>query len=599
MSYRTVLKGRYLLFAPLLALLVLAMACGEDAEPTTTPAATTPPATTAPATAAPEATMAAEPTAVPTAAPQATPEPTEAMMMDAKLGGKLTVALNSFGNEDMNPNNAGKIYGLAIGAHAADFMMGIEEDNTLTNAWGWSESWAQVDGDTWDFFIRKDMVDHDGVEVTAEDCAWITEHWSTDLANQPGGAISPGWQRQIYKSSEAVDKYHCRVETKQDYAFMWNIIPPIGGADLYAWPKRGWVDLAGGDVDRFDEVGAPMTGFVDYIEREVGNYVRHERFEDYYADEEFHFKFREMEVIVASEDAPRLALVASGKADIANSSGPYVEEIRDQGMKVDGPANVDVVYLALYETRDPNHCTSKVEVRKAMNLAVDQEAVVNGIWAPGTATRAISPFSTFYDESHNPLLQPYPYDPDEARRLLEEAGCAGFDFEGFGYSWAAGPEMADMVDAVVTYLQGVGINARYTPLDWTANVDKVNAGLMSSEHTIASGGAHWQLAARNFGEKIRVHGLCRSHGGGVCNLDDQEYWEDVYLSYAAMTNEEERIKFAQEKAKELYDGYFGVPIALRSGIWAINADTICGEWHPIDGTPSHVMFNTLIPCETS
>ena len=605
MSYQTILKGRYALFAPLLVLLLAAMACGDEAtaEPTRAPA-TTAPATTAPtamapdSTTAPDAAMTPQPTPVPTAV--ATTAPTTAPdVMTPKLGNRLRVAVNSFGNEDMNPNNAGKIYGLAVGAHAADFMMGIEEDNTLTNAWGWSESWEQIAGDTWDFHIREGMVDHDGVEVTAEDCVWITHHWATDLANQPGGAISPGWQRQIFKDSEALDTHHCRVYTKQDYAFMWNIIPPIGGADLYAWPKRGWVDLAGGDVDKFDQVGAPMTGFVDYIEREVGNYVRHERFEDYYADEDLHFKFREMEIIVSAEDAPRLAQVSAGEVDIANSSGPYVEEIRNQGLRVDGPQNVDVVYLSLYETQDPNHCTSKLEVRKAMNLAVDQEAVVNGIWAPGTATRAISPFSTFYDESHNPLLQPYPYDPDEARRLLEAAGCAGFEFEGFGYSWAAGPEMADMVDAVVTYLQGVGINARYTPLDWTANVDKVNAGLMSSEYTIASGGAHWQLAARNFGEKIRVHGLCRSHGGGVCNLDDQDYWEDVYLSYAAMTDKVARIKFAQEKAQELYDGYYGVPIALRSGIWAINPNTICGEWHPVDGTPSHVMFNTLIPCETS
>ena len=48
-------------------------------------------------------------------------------------------------------------------------------------------------------------------------------------------------------------------------------------------------------------------------------------------------------------------------------------------------------------------------------------------------------------------------------------------------------------------------------------------------------------------------------------------------------------------SKELYDEYYGVPIALRDSIWAVNPDTICGEWHPIDGTPSHVMFNTLIP----
>jgi hypothetical protein len=50
--------------------------------------------------------------------------------------------------------------------------------------------------------------------------------------------------------------------------------------------------------------------------------------------------------------------------------------------------------------------------------------------------------------------------------------------------------------------------------------------------------------------------------------------------------------------RELYDLYLGVPIAYRNAIWALNPKTICGEWEPIDGTPSHLMINTLQPCES-
>ncbi|MCE2403835.1 MAG: hypothetical protein J4F43_01610 [Dehalococcoidia bacterium] len=64
-------------------------------------------------------------------------------------------------------------------------------------------------------------------------------------------------------------------------------------------------------------------------------------------------------------------------------------------------------------------------------------------------------------------------------------------------------------------------------------------------------------------------------------------------------NKEERVARAQELSKELYDLYVGVPIALRNAVWAIDPKTICSDWQPIDGTPSHTMFNTLEPCDSA
>lgn len=55
-------------------------------------------------------------------------------------------------------------------------------------------------------------------------------------------------------------------------------------------------------------------------------------------------------------------------------------------------------------------------------------------------------------------------------------------------------------------------------------------------------------------------------------------------------------ELAQQMNKELYDMYVGIPIVLRNAVWALDPLTICGDWQPIDGTPSHTMFNTLVPC---
>ena len=55
---------------------------------------------------------------------------------------------------------------MAVFNHAHDFMMGVEVDNTLTNAWGWADSWEQIDGSTWDIDVMEGLLDHDGVEIT-------------------------------------------------------------------------------------------------------------------------------------------------------------------------------------------------------------------------------------------------------------------------------------------------------------------------------------------------------------------------------------------------------------------------------------------------
>ena len=600
MSRTKLPKIRWLIVAPVLMVLLVAIACGDAATavPTTAPVATTVP-TTAPATTAPDATTGpaateAATTAAPTAAPQATATPVAG---EPKVGAKLTFALNNFGNERMNPNNATKEGGMGGLIHMSDFLMGVTPDNILSNAWGWADSWEQVDGATWDIIMKQDIVDHHGFEVDAEDCVWITNHWASDEGNTPGGAISPGW-RVIYDRTEALDTHHCRIHLKQNYAFVFNILPPIGGADLYAWPKRGYVEIAGGDDGKFEEIGAPMTGFAKFVERRVGQFWRLERFDDYYADEEFHFKFREMETLLVAEDAPRLAMVQTGKADIANMSGPYVEEIRSSGLVVDGPEKVDIVYQGFYQTYDPGHCTNKLEVRKAMNLAVDAEDIMTGLWPPGTAERAITAFTSPHDESWNPTLKPYGYDPEEAKRLLKEAGCEGFKFISYGYAFAQGPEMRDMTDAIVTYLQGVGIDAEFVPIDPVPITQKRLEEKFGAADGPPVSGSHWQLGARNFADKIRVHGLCASQGGSVCNIPEPDLWQKKMLAYAAIMDPVERREVAQVMGQELYDMYLGIPIAYRNAIWAINPDTICGEWHPINGTPAHPMFNTLTPCDT-
>ncbi|HET9665831.1 MAG TPA: ABC transporter substrate-binding protein, partial [Desertimonas sp.] len=66
--------------------------------------------------------------------------------------------------------------------------------------------------------------------------------------------------------------------------------------------------------------------------------------------------------------------------------------------------------------------TADVNVRKALNLAVDKEAIADntfGGFATIDAGQLLSPSILGYNEA----LDPYAYDPEEAERLLAEAGA--------------------------------------------------------------------------------------------------------------------------------------------------------------------------------
>jgi len=67
-------------------------------------------------------------------------------------------------------------------------------------------------------------------------------------------------------------------------------------------------------------------------------------------------------------------------------------------------------------------------VRQAVSHAINTEAIVNQIYA-GFATEASQPLPPNV-LGHNDDIEPYPYDPEQAQSLLEEAGYGdGFSFE--------------------------------------------------------------------------------------------------------------------------------------------------------------------------
>ena len=118
-----------------------------------------------------------------------------------------------------------------------------------------------------------------------------------------------------------------------------------------------------------------------------------------------------------------------------------------------------------------NEALGKVEVRQAINYAIDSDAMLQAVaQGHGTVTGQIFPeTSPGYDTA---LDEAYPFDPDKAKELLADAGYPdGFELD--MPLLAVGTTTS--FDLVKQYLGDVGITVNYTQLDVNTAINDIIA----------------------------------------------------------------------------------------------------------------------------
>jgi peptide/nickel transport system substrate-binding protein len=162
----------------------------------------------------------------------------------------------------------------------------------------------------------------------------------------------------------------------------------------------------------------------------------------------------------------------SGADGLTPDDVPTVEENEDLKVLTRPPLNL--AYLAMNCQKEP---FNDPLVRRAMTHAINTREIVESFFGDTgeVATNAMPPTVPYFREA----TEPYEYNPDEARRLLEEAGLGdGFEMD-LWYMPIPRPYMPDgrgVAQAMQRDLEEVGITARLVTREWGTYLEETGTG---------------------------------------------------------------------------------------------------------------------------
>ncbi|GAB4427186.1 MAG: ABC transporter substrate-binding protein [Chloroflexi bacterium OHK40] len=439
------------------------------------------------APAAPAPTAAPEPTAAPTApaptapAPTSAPAPTEAAAPTsapapaptAAGGGTMTGAWNGpccVGVDNLNPLKAGGDYHWLNKIYSHLVTYNVEYTAIVPDL---AESWEISDDNlTWTFTLREGVTWHDGSPFTANDVAFSLE---ICLDPASGGCSKASQLLAIEGAQEFVDG------TATEIAGI-EVIDPTTIAITTTTPNAPFLDTLAetwilheaslGTLDRatidqsdYWSTVAIGTGPFKMSNHEPGQFTELVRFDDYFRGAPV------LERLIRRSFAdPAAALLAleNGEIDLAYVTADEVARLRQNPnvTVIAGPSQVDN-FLSFNSVKTP--IFGDPRFRQAILYAIDREAIIETLYN-GAAT----PVNCLYGNSQyipDSVAAKYPYDPDQARALLEEIGFDGAAVGEIELStYYNDPLSLDVMTTIQAYLADVGITVTPRQMDgpsWT------------------------------------------------------------------------------------------------------------------------------------
>lgn len=573
MRNRWFLKPKLVFFVSILLALALSVACGAAApEPAAEPPAAAEPAAEAMSPPEPpaEATAREEP------APTAMPEPAA---MESMAEPTVVRYVESQGEIQVETNQhcGGTRPIISQFLPYTEFL--VEADPVTAEIVPWvASSWETTpDAKTWTFHLNEGIQFHHGYgELTAKDFA----HMATAKGDETCASSTTSFWKEMDRA-EVVDDYTVVFHMNSPSLPMLSIVSNLPtGLELISFSKDQLDEVGYENFDAADVLPA-STSYYQFKERKLGESVVYERIP--YEHWLHQSPFEEMEIRWIGEETTRLAGLLAGEIHAIALSRDLQPSAVENGMKVI-PAQQAFSQLTLFfggmylmpgdPDFDPTTPWADLRVRRAMNKAINRDELNDFIFrGEGERMHVTACCHPVLDPNiYNPEWETrwdeeYGYDPEEAKRLLAEAGYGPdnpIEVEMLNYRTSGEPESPLAVEALPQYWGPVGINVKITDLD-TGAYTALRKGKELQHRMFAN-----VFSFRKIQDRIRTNAPSNT----TTHAFNHPFMEEKYQETLTVYTQEEVDAIGREVANFWYDQHWTMPIFWFRFNFTVNPEVL-------------------------
>ena len=343
----------------------------------------------------------------------------------------------------------------------------------LATEWTVSE-----DGKTWTFKLRDDVKFHDGSDFNAEAVRFNVERWwnpDSEFGYRDAGKNYEIWANLFGGYQGSPDSILQDIVVADDNTIEFILQQPFAAfgaaiaSSYFGIASPEAIQQAGANYGTPASLAVGTGPFI-FKEWRTGDRVVLEKNPNYWKPDLP--KFDQLVIRFITDPSARLAQLRAGTIDFTVDLAP------DQLPEIEDDANLDAVfrpsfnvgYLALNPSYEP---LSKVEVRRAIAQAINSSEIVPAFWGElGEHDNHFTPPSL--SEYQSEQIINYPYNPEQAKQLIADAGYPdGFDLDLWymPVSRPYFPTPKPIAEALAAELSAIGINVNLQTKDWAAYLE--------------------------------------------------------------------------------------------------------------------------------